>query len=46
MNLINKFVIGLAKSDPKYGINKINNFSYVFDLAPITQRDIKKNYID
>jgi len=33
MNLKNKFVIGLAQSDPNYGINKKNNFSSVFNLA-------------
>ena len=33
MNLINKFVIGLAQSDPNYGINKKNNFNHVFNLA-------------
>ena len=27
MNLINKFVIGLAQSDPKYGYNKNNNLN-------------------
>ena len=31
MNLINKFVIGLAQSDPKYGYNKNNNLNEVFD---------------
>jgi len=33
MNLKNKFVIGLAQSDPDYGINKKNNFSSVFNLV-------------
>ena len=31
MNLINKFVIGLAQSDPKYGLNKNNKLDEVFD---------------
>ena len=30
MSLINKFVIGLAQSDPKYGLNKNNRFNEVF----------------
>ena len=31
MSFINKFVIGLAQSDPKYGLNKNNKFDEVFD---------------
>jgi aryl-alcohol dehydrogenase-like predicted oxidoreductase len=33
INLINKFIIGLAQSDPNYGISKKNNFTNVFNLA-------------
>jgi aryl-alcohol dehydrogenase-like predicted oxidoreductase len=33
MKLINKFIIGLAQSDPNYGINKKNDFNSVFNLA-------------
>ena len=31
MSFINKFVIGLAQSDPKYGLNRNNRFNEVFD---------------
>tara|TARA_B110000240_G_scaffold181654_1_gene213754 strand:- start:310 stop:504 length:195 start_codon:yes stop_codon:yes gene_type:complete len=33
MNLINKFIIGLAQSDPNYGINKKNSFKDIVDLV-------------
>ena len=33
MNLANKFIIGLAQSDPDYGINTKGKFKQVFNLA-------------
>ena len=33
MNLANKFIIGLALSDPDYGINTKGKFKQVFNLA-------------
>lgn len=42
MSIIDKFVIGLAQSDPTYGLNKNNKFEEVFDRL----KNYNFNYFD